>query len=149
MTIYFYTTTDKYNEFSNYSKHGVELDGLWWKTTEHYFQAQKFSDISYKEKIRLAADAKSAANLGRSREIPIREDWEEVKNEVMRAAILKKFQTHNELTQLLLSTGIEEIVEKAPGDYYWGCGADGSGKNMLGIILQEVRLILASDVKYI
>jgi N-glycosidase YbiA len=31
-------------------------------------------------------------------------------------------------------------VENAPGDYYWGCGANGSGKNMLGKILQEVRL---------
>jgi len=52
MTIYFYTTNNEFGEFSNFSKHGVELDGLWWKTTEHYFQAQKFLDQEYKEKIR-------------------------------------------------------------------------------------------------
>ena len=27
----------------------------------------------------------------------------------------------------------------APGDYYWGCGKDGSGKNRLGAILEQVR----------
>ena len=62
----------------------------------------------------------------------------------MRRAVLKKFQTHPELRLLLLSTGREEIVENASGDYYWGCGADGSGKNMLGKILQEVR----SQIQY-
>jgi hypothetical protein len=40
---------------------------------------------------------------------------------------------------VLLGTGDEELVENAPGDYYWGCGADGSGRNMLGRILMEVR----------
>ena len=139
MTIYFYTTRDKFGEFSNFAKYGVELDGQWWKTTEHYFQAQKFLDEDYKEKIRNVPDPKTAANLGRSRAVPIREDWERVKDDVMRKAVLKKFQTHPELRELLLSTGDEEIVENAPGDCYWGCGADGSGTNMLGKILQEIR----------
>jgi predicted NAD-dependent protein-ADP-ribosyltransferase YbiA (DUF1768 family) len=39
----------------------------------------------------------------------------------------------------VLSTGIDRIVENAPRDYYWGCGADGSGQNKLGLILMEVR----------
>lgn len=139
MTVYFYTTNQPYGEFSNFSNYGVELDGLWWKTTEHYFQAQKFKDPEYRERIRLATDPKTAANLGRSRKIPIRDDWESIKDDVMRKAVMKKFSTHAVLRELLLSTGTESIVENAPGDYYWGCGADGSGKNMLGLILQEVR----------
>lgn len=139
MTIYFYTTNQPYGEFSNFSKHGIELDGVWWKTTEHYFQAQKFNDAEYREKIRLAPDPKTAANLGRSRKVPLREDWETIKVEVMRKAVKKKFTTHPELRELLLGTGTEKLVENAPGDYYWGCGADGSGKNMLGAILEEVR----------
>jgi ribA/ribD-fused uncharacterized protein len=139
MTIYFYTTNQPYGEFSNFSKHGVELDGLWWKTTEHYFQAQKFADEAYKERIRLAPDPKTAANLGKSRKTPLRNDWEDIKDDVMRKAVKKKFETHSTLRQLLIETGAENIVENAPGDYYWSCGADGSGKNMLGKILQEVR----------
>ncbi|HKC73877.1 MAG TPA: NADAR family protein, partial [Chloroflexota bacterium] len=43
MTIYFYSTREKpYGCFSNFSPHGFELDGVWWPTSEHYFQAQKF-----------------------------------------------------------------------------------------------------------
>ena len=31
------------------------------------------------------------------------------------------------------------LVENAPNDYYWGCGKDGSGKNMLGQLLMKLR----------
>lgn len=31
---------------------------------------------------------------------------------------MTRFETHRELRTLLLSTGEEEIVESAPGDYY-------------------------------
>ena len=62
MAILFYSTRGKFGAFSNFSRHGVELDDLWWKTTEHYFQAQKFLDAEYKEKIRTAPDPKTAAN---------------------------------------------------------------------------------------
>lgn len=54
-------------------------------------------------------------------------------------AVLRKFETHEELRDILLGTGDEKIVENAPGDYYWGCGADGSGQNKLGKILMRVR----------
>ncbi|MEO6893291.1 MAG: NADAR domain-containing protein, partial [Ktedonobacteraceae bacterium] len=37
-----------------------------------------------------------------------------------------------------------EVVEKAPRDYYWGCGADGTGQNKLGQTLMTVRALLRS-----
>jgi N-glycosidase YbiA len=142
MTVYFYSRTDDFGVFSNFSSHGVEMDGLWWPTVEHYFQAQKFLDADYRERIRGCHSAKQAAELGRSRKVPLRSDWEEVKDGIMRAAVLKKFQTHAALAERLLSTGEEPIVENAPGDYYWGCGKDGSGLNRLGEILMETRSLL-------
>ncbi|MEO1432774.1 MAG: NADAR family protein [Cyanobacteria bacterium J06633_8] len=145
MPIYFYTTKDKYGCFSNFSPHGVELDGYWWKTTEHYFQAQKFIGTHHLEEIQQAKTPKQAASMGRDRKRPLRGDWEEVKDDIMRKAILKKFETHPEIREILLATGDEEIIENAPGDYYWGCGKDGSGKNMLGKILMEVREKLCSQ----
>lgn len=84
MTIYFYSTKDKYGEFSNFSNHGVKLDGKWWQTTEHYYQAQKFEDDSYKETVRNATTPKTAANLGRSHDSPIKDNWEEIKEEIMK-----------------------------------------------------------------
>lgn len=143
MAIYFYSTRETpYGCFSNFSAHGIALDGEWWPTTEHYFQAQKFADPVHQAAVRRARTARDAANLGRDRRRPLRADWEEVKDEVMRVAVLRKFETHADIRAILLVPGDEEIVENAPSDYCWGCGADGSGKNMLGIILMETRAIV-------
>lgn len=143
MTIYFYTPHEEpYGCFSNFTRHGIEVDGVWWLTVEHYFQAQKFAGTSHEAQIQRALTPKQAAEMGRNRKWSLRSDWEQVKDEVMFKAVLRKFETHQGLRAFLLSTGEEEIVESAPGDYYWGCGADGSGQNKLGKILMEVRGIL-------
>ncbi len=147
MTIYFYSARENpYGCFSNFSPHGVELDGQWWPTTEHYFQAQKFAGTPYTENVRLASSAKQAAEIGRDRKLPLRPDWEQVKDDVMRRAVLHKFETHASIRQILLDTGDDPIIENAPHDYYWGCGKDRSGKNMLGQILVEVRTILRERI---
>ena len=142
MTIYFYSTRDKYGCFSNFSPYGFELDSVYWSTSEHYFQAQKFAGTPHADQIRQVKTPKDAARMGRERSRPLRPDWEQVKDDIMRKAVLRKFETHADIREILLSTGNELIVENAPGDYYWGCGADGSGKNRLGQILMEVREML-------
>lgn len=57
----------------------------------------------------------------------------------MREVVRAKFEQHPALLGLLLSTGDAEIVEHTRNDAYWGDGGDGSGLNMLGRILMEVR----------
>lgn len=145
--IYFYSAGEKpFGVFSNFSRHPIFLDGERWLTTEHYFQAQKFvGHPEHVEAIQNADRPGVAAKRGRDRNRPLRRDWEEVKDDVMRMAVLAKFEQHEELRRILLSTQDAELVENAAHDYYWGCGKDGSGKNMLGIILMEVRAQLAAD----
>ena len=138
-TVYFYAQTDAYSEFSNFAPYGIAMDDVWWRTVEHYFQAQKFHDAAYRERIRLSNKPKDAKALGMTRDIPLRPDWEEVKDGIMLEAVTVKFQTHAELAELLLSTGERMIVENAPMDGYWGCGPDGNGLNKLGRILMQVR----------
>jgi len=53
--------------------------------------------------------------------------------------VLRKFESHPDIKQILLDTGEEDIVEAAPNDRYWGAGADGTGRNRLGEILMQVR----------
>jgi hypothetical protein len=142
MTIYFYSTREQYGCFSNFSPHGFELDKLYWHTSEHYFQAQKFVGTTHLEQIRLVKTPKEAAKMGRERTRPLRQDWEQVKDDIMRQAVLCKFTTHADIREILLDTGNQELIENSPIDWYWGCGSDGTGKNMLGIILMEVREIL-------
>ena len=146
MTIRFYSTKVEFGKFSNFAPFPFTLDGLMWSTTEHYFQAQKFELVEYRERIRNAASPMIAARLGRSRKVPIRSDWEEVKLDVMRTAVRQKFATHAELAALLLSTEEQELIEAAPRDYFWGCGAKGTGQNWLGRILMEVRQELSQKV---
>ncbi len=145
MSIYFYRISDEYGCFSNFSHHGFELDNKWWMTSEHYFQAQKFHATKYEEEIRLLDNPMKAAEMGRNRNLPLREDWEEVKDDIMRKAVLAKFSQNTEIKEKLLETGEETIVEKTTNDYYWGCGTNGTGKNMLGIILMETREHLRSN----
>ena len=143
--ILFYGTKDFYGCFSNFSPHRIELDGQSWPTTEHYFQAQKFVGTEHEDATRYAATPKNAAMMGRDRKRPLRADWEQVKDDVMRKAVRAKFSQHEEIRAVLLGTGNAEIIENAPGDYYWGRGTRGTGKNMLGIILVEVREELRAE----
>ena len=146
--IYFYSVREKpYGCFSNFSAHGFELDGRWWPTSEHYFQASKFPDTPYAERIRTTPSPMIAARLGRSRKQPLRPDWDSAKDCIMRKAVLAKFAAHPDIRDVLLSTGDAELIERTTGDYYWGCGTGGTGKNMLGRILMEVREHLRDEEK--
>lgn len=114
MTIYYNTDDEPYNCFSNFSPHGFELDDLWWPTSEHYFQAQKFVGSHYAEKIRLAKTPLEAAQMGQERSLPLRKGWRQIKEEIMLKCVLHKFQVYDDLRSILLSTGHRLIVEDWP-----------------------------------
>ena len=91
------------------------------------------------EELRLVPSPMVVARMGRAHSRPLREDWNEVKDDIMRRAVLRKFESNADIREILLNTGNEELIEQTTDDYYWGCGTDGTGKNMLGKILMEVR----------
>lgn len=136
VTIEFYKLGDRYGEFSNFAPFPIVMDGLTWPTSEHYFQAQKFLDKEDQEAIRLVRSPMIAARMGRSRKRTLRPDWESVKDDIMRDAVLAKFTRHGELQALRLSTQDAVLVEHTVNDSYWGDGGDGSGRNMLGRIAE-------------
>jgi ribA/ribD-fused uncharacterized protein len=140
MAIRFFSKSDTYREFSNFGPFPIELDGQLWPTTEHYYQAQKFTDRpDLQARIRAAAKPIIAKKLAEKHRNKIRPDWDSVKDEVMYRAVRRKFESHSELRDLLRATGNENIVEAAPTDYYWGVGSDGTGQNKLGRIIERIR----------
>ncbi len=147
MPILFYGTKEiPYGCFSNFSAHPFTLENITWRTTEHYFQAMKFyPHWDHINALRAMPSPMQVAKAGRSRARPLRDDWEEVKDDVMRKAVLAKFSQHPEIAQILLETGTEDLIENTTNDHYWGCGTSGTGKNMLGIILMETREILRAE----
>jgi N-glycosidase YbiA len=149
--IYFYSSNREYFEFSNFSEHPIVINGKEYPTNEHYFQSMKFLPtemvflkeynvyIPYQEIIRYAKTPKEAKRLGSNRNFKIHPNWDTMRIEVMRECVRAKFQQHPSLRELLLSTGDAILVEDSPTDYFWGCGKNRTGKNMLGKILMEVR----------
>jgi ribA/ribD-fused uncharacterized protein len=143
--ILFYRVRDPYGAFSNFSPHPIMFDGTRWPTNEHYFQAQKFRDVEFRVKILKANSPMIAARLGRSRAWPLRPDWEQVKDDVMRKVVRAKACQHADVRELFLGTGDASIVEHSRWDAYWGDGGDGTGQNKLGRIFVEVRAELTKD----
>ena len=139
MTIYFNDNSEPYSCFYNFSPHPFHLDERKWMTLEHYFQAQKFANTVYYDKIFSAKTAKEAHSLGRSRKAPLRQDWESVKDDIMRRALRAKFTQNEEIRNELLATNGQLIVHKTSFENYWGCGQDNTGQNRLGKLLVELR----------
>lgn len=137
--IRFYGVNDEYGAFSNFAPFPLLLNDRVWPTSEHFFQAQKFSGTPHEEEVRRAKSPMIAARMGRSRKRPLRPDWERVKDDVMLQALRAKFGQHEALKAMLLGTGEAPLVEHARNDAYWADGGDGSGRNKLGLLLMRVR----------
>ena len=79
--------------------------------------------------------------MGNTKQITLRPDWEEVKENMMIIALRAKFDQYPELKKLLLSTAGREIAEWSIQKtiIIGGDAGDGSGLNRLGDLLVELR----------
>jgi N-glycosidase YbiA len=140
LVVRFYESNRAYGVFSNFSRHPITMDGRLWPTSEHAFQAQKFArNFTHEERIRAAKTPFLAAQMGRDRSLPIRRDWTDVRDDVMRNVLEAKFSQHEDIRSVLLSTFGAAIIEHTANDHYWGDAGDGSGQNKLGKLLMKVR----------
>ena len=146
-TAIFFSRTDVQSPFASFSRHDFFLDDAQWPSVEHYFQAMKFDDADYQEKIRAAAHPKQARKLGRTRLKKIRKDWAEVRTTMMTRAVYIKCRTHADVAEALLETGERQLIESNAYDYYWGCGRDRRGQNQFGKVLMNVRSKLRQEQK--
>jgi len=137
--IKFYSENQKWGEFSNFALYEITIGNKIWPTSEHFFQAQKFEDKAYQEKIRKTKSPMKAAELGRSRKVKIKKNWDNIKDNMMYQVVLEKFRQHEDLKTLLLDTKDAILVEHTEQDAYWGDGGNGKGKNRLGKTLMQVR----------
>ena len=143
--IYFYSTKGEFGCFSNFSSHSFILKDKKWNNSESYFQAQKFAGTSLEEEIRNIKSPTAAANIGRDKKNKLRDNWEGIKDNIMYDAVLAKFSQNKDIKDILLATDGQTLIEDSPIDFYWGCGANRTGKNKLGKILMKVRDKLKID----
>src|SRR5579863_8451560 len=126
--LYFARDRAAFRFLSHFWSSPIRLDDRDWPTVEHYYQAQKSLDPAYREAVHRAATGRAP-----------RDDWQDIKVDVMRRADEAKFRQNPELAALLLTTGSAELIEDSPHDAFWGTGEDGSGLNWAGRVLMEVR----------
>ena len=134
---------DEYFFLSNFSASPFKDEcGDFYPTMEHYFQAQKATDLYDFELVRNAKTPRQAKVYGR--QIKLAPDWENVKVDVMRKGLHFKFAIP-ELRYKLLATGDQYLEEgNFHHDNYWGdcyCSRckDILGRNKLGELLMELR----------
>jgi ribA/ribD-fused uncharacterized protein len=142
----------KYAVFSNFSSHAILYTGLSYPSAEHFYQYWMTLDVEWRRRILVATEsgpmcgamAKLASSQAR-REGAKRVQVGIDSDKLMMLALKLKFEQHADLRELLLSTGIEPLVHSTPWgtNSYWGVGRDGSGRNMMGKMLMNVRSNLA------
>ena len=95
--IKFYKKDEEFGYFSNFYKSPFEVAGIVYPTNQHYFQSKKFAGKPYEKDIASAKTPFDAFELGRSRNHPLREDWQEVKDQIMYEGLRHKFTQNNDL----------------------------------------------------
>lgn len=120
---------------SNFVWCTVQLDGQFYPTTEHAYQAAKTFDLDNRRLICIAKTPGISKRLGQK--CKMRDDWDRVKEDVMYDLLVQKF-SQPEFAEKLLATGMRYLEETNHwGDRYWG--VDGTGKNRLGMLLMKIR----------
>lgn len=67
------------------------------------------------------------------------EGFQDYKIQIMTDLIKNKFETHIDIRENLLNTGLRVLISHYKEDEFWAEGMHGKGKNMLGIILMNIR----------
>lgn len=170
--IIFYHPAKEYGCFANFSRHPVTIYGYRGATSEHSFQAMKFHPHR-EDLVKAVFETKSphdAAKMGRDQSLPIRKDWDLIavdnpypnlsvndsrgddlviqrtKDLIMWQVCWAKIEQHQDIKNILLSTGDLPIIEDTSDDYYWGWGTNHTGNNKLGKILMGIRSVLSNSI---
>lgn len=162
--IYFYHQNREYGCFSNYSEHQVDIYGIKWPTSEHAFQAMKYTNlkpgnpnaninefvlphaIDHFARFLKTESPGESKKLGGNTVVKMRTDWEEVKDKIMLEIVLAKITQNAGPRKELLITGNKQLFEHTKNDSYWGDAGDGSGRNQLGKTLMAVRDIATKNI---
>lgn len=150
--ISFYRANEKpYGAFSNLFRRAMVFEGREYPTAEHAYQAGKARKEAVREWILSAPSPSLVAMAAHGLYTwDIAPDWSRIKFDRMRDVLRAKFTQHEDLKELLLSTGDARLVEVGRTDNLvnrtWG-EVDGKGLNMLGVLLMEVREEIRGQAK--
>lgn len=127
--------------FDNFSSFKVFYNGYLYSTLEEAYQAIGFKESApeiYDEIIK-SYSAHEAQKIAYKNKDKQREDWDEVKIDIMEKLIRAKLEQNPYVKKKLLDTKDYLIVEDSPKDDFWGWGEDRKGENQLGKLWMKLR----------
>lgn len=135
----------KYAFLSNMYMSPFTLDGINFKTVEHFYQSQKTENIYEKALIINANNPVAAKAFGKKCHLV--DYWTiEYRLTVMRLAIKYKFRNNDSLKKKLLAIKEPIIEDNDWNDTFWGMH-NGYGLNYLGKLLEEYKTRLEIRIK--
>lgn len=137
--IYFYM--DVAYPINNWSAHAVVVEGVKFPTVEHAYHYLKFKGTApdVAAQVLAAPSPWAAKQVADTYGDKRRTDWDEVKVDIMTDLNRAKMEQNEDARECLKSSGSKTLVENSPVDFYWGCGVDGKGENVMGKILMKIR----------
>ena len=128
---------------SNFGFCSITLEGVELPSLEHAFVASKVNQEDVRCKAMEISNMTTSEAKRHGRRIPIRNDWNEIRVDVMRALIEQKFNFINMNGKKLMATKDRMLIEGNEwGDRYWGMERTDigyEGHNNLGNLLMERR----------
>ena len=148
--IRFYRASEKpYGAFSNLYRRTIVFEGETFLTSEHAYQAGKARKPEVRAWVLSAPSPALVAMAAHGLYYwDITPGWSRKKFDRMRGVLRAKFTQHEDLKELLLTTGEARLIESATVDNevnrLWG-EVNGRGRNMLGELLMELRDTLRNE----
>jgi len=128
---------DEFSFLSNFATCHIVYEGIEFSSVEAAYQAAKCKyDFEKKEFANLTASKAKR----KSKRIVVREDWEDIKIEVMEKLLIQKFNQEPFKTKLLETKN--HIIQEGNnwGDVFWGVDLKTKiGKTHLGVLLMKIR----------
>ena len=118
----------------------MNIDNQIWPSAEHYYQAQKFAHLAdIYNQICSAKSGVETRSIAQKYKAQRRADWDDVKEDLLFTSMKLKFSTLPEMKKKLLETGDAYLEKSVPDDPFWGVLPDGTGQNMMGKMLMQIR----------
>lgn len=127
--------------FDNFSSFGIKMEGEFYPTVEHAYQAGKFIDSAphIAEQIKKSFSAHEAQKIAFANRDKQVENWDEIKVKYMEKLLRLKLEQNPYVKKKLLQTKDCIICEDSPKDNFWGIGAERNGRNELGKLWMKLR----------
>lgn len=140
MKIKYFSNEQEFYVFSNFSSFKLKWKGYDWMTSEHAYHSEKFPDHpEIIEKLKKTRSAHDAMKLAYANKDKYREDWDDIKLDVMKEILHEKVKQNPYVKKKLLESGDKELIENSWRDDFWGWGPEKDGHNYLGKLWMEVR----------